>query len=139
MNSLMKLATTALFATGLTLGATAQTQAGSAQDAIIAALAAQAGGATFSAAKGKAFFETTHTGGKPATPSCSTCHTKNPRAMGKTRVGKLIQPMALSITPDRFSDPAKVAKWFRRNCKSVLGRECSPTEKGNFLTYLTSL
>jgi len=45
---------------------------------------------SFSAARGKAFFLGTHTGGKPQTPSCTTCHTKNPRASGRTRVGKVI-------------------------------------------------
>jgi hypothetical protein len=44
--------------------------------------------------------------------------------------------MALSKTPDRYTDPKKVAKWFRRNCKSVLGRECTPLEKGDFLAFM---
>jgi hypothetical protein len=80
-----------------------------------------------------------NTGGKAATPSCSTCHTSDPRNVGHTRVGKPIQPMAVSRNPNRFTDAAKVEKWFRRNCKSVLGRECTPTEKGNYITYMMSL
>jgi len=32
-----------------------------------------------------------------------------------------------------------VAKWFRRNCKTVLGRECTAQEKGDILTYLSSI
>ena len=92
----------------------------------------------FSAERGKAFFLARHKGGKPATPSCTTCHTDSPLKAGKTRTGKVIQPMALSKTPDRYSDPEKVEKWFRRNCKSVLGRECTPREKGDFLTYMIS-
>jgi len=94
---------------------------------------------SFSAARGKAFFLGTHTGGKPQTPSCTTCHTKNPRASGRTRVGKVIQPMAVSKTPARFTDPKKVAKWARRNCKTVLGRECTKPELGDVLTYLGSI
>lgn len=95
--------------------------------------------ASFSAARGKAFFEARHSGGKPETPSCTTCHTANPRAEGRTRAGKPIAPMAVSANPERFTDPAKIEKWFRRNCKSVLGRECTPAEKGDVLTYLSSL
>jgi hypothetical protein len=46
--------------------------------------------------------------------------------------------MAVSTTPDRYTDAAKVAKWFRRNCKSVLGRECTAQEKGDFLAFMIS-
>ena len=56
--------------------------------------------------------------------------------MGVTRAGKPIEPMAVSKTPNRYTDHRKVAKWFRRNCKSVLGRQCSPREKGDFLTFM---
>ena len=90
----------------------------------------------FSAERGGAFFAAKHSGGKPATPSCTTCHTDSPHKTGKTRTGKPIEPMALSKTPDRYSDPEKVEKWFRRNCRSVLGRECTPVEKGDFLTFM---
>ena len=79
-----------------------------------------------------------HQGGKPDTPSCTTCHTKNPTAMGQTRAGKEIKPMAVSKTPDRFTDPEKIAKWFLRNCTSVLGRECTAAEKGDIITFLAS-
>jgi len=91
----------------------------------------------FSSKRGQRLYMSTNTGGKPATPSCTTCHSTSPVNAGKTRAGKLIEPMALSKTPNRFSDPKKVAKWFRRNCKSVLGRECSAVEKGDYLTFLT--
>ena len=46
--------------------------------------------------------------------------------------------MAVSVTPDRFTDLAKVEKWFRRNCNTVLGRECTPAEKGDFIAFMTS-
>lgn len=98
-----------------------------------------AGGKNFSADAGKALFQGQHSGGKPDTPSCTTCHTTDPRNVGKTRVGKEIAPMALSKSPDRFSDPAKVDKWFTRNCNTVLGRECTPQEKGDIITYLSGL
>jgi len=109
------------------------------RDAIIAGFAVEAGVPSFSAEDGKAFFQGNHSGGKPETPSCTPCHTNSPHAAGKTRVGKVIEPMAVSVTPARFTNPETVAKWFRRNCSSVLGRECSALEKGNILTYLSSL
>ncbi len=109
------------------------------RDSILAGYASQAGVSSFSASAGRAMFLSQNTGGKAATPSCSTCHTTDPTNLGHTRVGKVIQPMAVSRTSDRFTDPAKVEKWFRRNCKSVLGRECTPEEKGNYITYMNSI
>lgn len=112
------------------------------RDGILAALAAQAKQADpnfagFSAERGDAFWHATHVGGKIETPSCTTCHTKDPTAAGQTRAGKAIAPMAVSMTPDRFTDPEKVDKWFTRNCNSVLGRPCSAVEKGDIITYLS--
>jgi hypothetical protein len=96
----------------------------------------QAGGVAFSAERGQKLFSGRFAGGKPDTPSCTSCHGSSPQNMGKTRAGKEIAPMALSKTRDRYTDPKKVSKWFRRNCKSVLGRECTPLEKGDFLTFM---
>jgi hypothetical protein len=53
--------------------------------------------------------------------------------------GKPILALAPSANPQRFTDRAKVDKWFRRNCRDVLGRECTPTEKGDLLTWLLSV
>lgn len=110
-----------------------------ARQAILDAYAKEAGVAAFSPERGKEFFETRHAGGKPDTPSCTTCHGINPRAVGKTRVGKAIDPMAVSVNPERFTDPAVVEKWFTRNCDSVLGRPCTAIEKGDVIAYLSSL
>lgn len=114
------------------------------RDALLSDLAAKAkaennGFTGFSSVAGKTFWSANHSGGKPDTPSCTTCHTKDPRAVGQTRVGKAIKPMAVSANPDRFTDPATVAKWFARNCNSVLGRDCTAEEQGNIITYLSSL
>jgi hypothetical protein len=113
-----------------------------ARDAILAALADQAKQADaafegFSADRGQAFWTATHTGGKPDTPSCTARHGGDPRAAGVTRAGKPIGPMAVSVAPQRFTDPETVEKWFLRNCKSVLGRECTAIEKGDVITYLS--
>jgi hypothetical protein len=114
-----------------------------ARDTILAELAAAAKHADpafagFSAERGAQFWQAQHTGGKPDMPSCTTCHTKDPTAEGQTRAGKTIAPMAVSRTPDRFTDAAKVEKWFDRNCNTVLGRACTATEKGDVITYLSS-
>lgn len=100
--------------------------------------AADPGFTGFSAPPGETLFRTTFAQGKPDTPACTTCHTASPLKMGESRAGKPIDPMAVSVTPDRYTDPKKVAKWFRRNCKSVLGRECTAQEKGDFLTFMIS-
>jgi len=90
----------------------------------------------FSAKTGEAFYKNKH-GGEW---SCSSCHTDNPAAEGKhTVTGKLIQPLSPNANAARFSDTAKVNKWFKRNCNDVLKRECTPEEKGNLLTYLLSV
>jgi len=117
--------------------------ANAARDAILADLAAEAKAANaaftgFSAERGATFFAATHTGGEPDMPSCTTCHSTSPHQPGRTRAGKNIEPMAVSKTPNRYTDAKEVAKWFRRNCKSVLGRECTAVEKGDFLTFMIS-
>lgn len=97
---------------------------------------ANAGFSGFDASRGEQFFKLHHDGDW----SCSTCHTENPTAMGQHTVTKKdIKPMAPSANPERFTDAAKVEKWFKRNCKDVLKRECSAQEKGDVLTYLLSL
>ena len=111
--------------------------ANTARDAILANFAKQAG-SSLSASRGEAFFKANHAGGKSDTPSCTTCHTTNPTNPGRTRAGKAIEPMAVSANPQRFTDPAKVEKWLRRNCETVLGRECTPAEKGDVITWLSS-
>lgn len=95
--------------------------------------------AGFSADRGKSFFRDRHTGGKPDMPFCTECHTTDLSKPGKTRAGKDIEPMAASVNPKRYTDKAEVEKWFKRNCNDVLGRECTPAEKGDVLTYLLGL
>jgi cytochrome b len=68
--------------------------------------------------------------------SCSSCHTADPRKRGLTPAGKVVEPLAPSANPDRLTDRREVEKWFKRNCKQVLGRECTAEEKGHFLTFL---
>lgn len=70
--------------------------------------------------------------------SCATCHTGNLKDPGKhARTGKKIEPMAPAVNPKRLSDTGKVEKWFKRNCKWTLGRECTPQEKGDLLAFIS--
>lgn len=100
------------------------------------AKAASAAYAGFSAARGKTLHHQKFAGGKPDTPACTTCHGNDPRNAGRTAAGKIIDPVAVSISPTRYTDAAKVEKWFKRNCSEVLGRECTAIEKGDWLTYM---
>lgn len=95
--------------------------------------------ASFSAERGAAFFKTEriHSDGKKV--SCATCHTADPRNQGKTRANKVIEPMAVVANPKRFTDAAKVEKWFGRNCKDVLERACTAQEKGDYIQYLLNV
>lgn len=94
------------------------------------------GFAGFSVQRGEQFFKAKH----GSDWSCDTCHTANPLARGKhATTGKEIAPLAPSANSQRFTDAAKVDKWFRRNCNDVLGRLCTAREKGDVLEYLISL
>lgn len=72
--------------------------------------------------------------------SCSSCHGALPVQAGRhAGTGKPIGALASAVNPERFTDAAKVEKWFRRNCNDVLGRECSAAEKADVLAWLISL
>lgn len=111
--------------------------AGTRED-LLAQYAAAAKSSGFSAARGQTLHTQNFAGGKPDTPACTSCHGKDVRAGGRTPGGKAIDAVAVSVTPTRYTDPAKVEKWFKRNCNEVLGRECTPQEKGDWLAYVIS-
>ena len=98
----------------------------------------QAGASEFSPMQGQARWQqAVIQGGGGKQKSCQTCHGKDLTQVGKhAKTGKKIEPMAPSVNPKRLSDSAKIEKWFKRNCKWTLGRECTPQEKGDFLVYL---
>jgi hypothetical protein len=71
--------------------------------------------------------------------SCATCHGTDLTQAGRhAKTGKPIEPMARSVAPQRLTDPAKVEKWFGRNCRWTLGRDCTPQEKGDFIALIQS-
>ncbi|HEU0283132.1 MAG TPA: DUF1924 domain-containing protein [Gallionella sp.] len=133
-----------LYASGLALvavaGLAAQPAFAETPDEILASIQKEAsatpGFQGFSAVRGESFFKTKH--GREW--SCASCHTDNSAAPGKhAKTGKAIEPLAPSANVERFANPKKVEKWFKRNCNDVLNRECTPQEKGDVLAYLLTI
>lgn len=92
-------------------------------------------GTEASVERGRQFYHGKFNGGR--SDSCASCHTDDPRAAGRhERTHKAIEPLAPSVNRERFSDPEKVEKWFRRNCNDVLGRACGAREKADFIAYV---
>ncbi len=95
-----------------------------------------AAGAPADAARGQALFalEAGHA------LNCASCHGTPPTAPARhASTGKPIDALAPAFNARRFTDQAKMDKWFRRNCKDVFARECSPAEKADLLAYLIGL
>jgi hypothetical protein len=98
------------------------------------------GAAVFDTAAGAALWRQEFTDAKTGQRrSCTLCHTDQLGEPGEhARTGKPIEPMAPSVNPQRLTDQAKIEKWFKRNCKWTLGRECTAQEKGDLLSFLSS-
>ena len=102
------------------------------------AAARQAGFAP-SAKRGETFFRQRFANNDKM-PACTSCHTDSPLNGGQHAItGKAIRPLAVVANPERFADPAKVEKWFGRNCKEVIGRDCTPAEKADFVAYMSEV
>lgn len=97
-----------------------------------------AGARRFSAESGKAIWTKTYSDKKTGeSRNCEACHTNNLKRAGKhKKTGEPIEPMAPSVNPKRFTDIKFIEKWFKRNCKWTLGRECTSQEKGDLLVFL---
>ena len=95
-------------------------------------------GFTPSAERGREFF--THKWNvSHKMPSCSTCHGDNLIQAGKHVItGKRIKPLSPKGDAERFTDAAKAKKWFRRNCREVVGRECTAAEKADLLKFFNN-
>jgi len=88
------------------------------------------------AGRGQSFFNSAH--GNEW--KCASCHGALPTGKGDHAIThKVIEPLAPAFNAQRFSDLAKADKWFRRNCKDVLARECSAAEKSDVLAWLITL
>lgn len=130
----MRAATSLILALAL---AAAGSAAAAPVDEILAGYrAAGAGAGPFDAAAGRAAWGNV-TAIKGEQRSCTDCHGSDLKKGGShAKTKKPIEPLAPSANPARLTDPAKVEKWFVRNCTWTLGRECTAQEKGDFLAYI---
>lgn len=101
----------------------------------------QGGAKQFSAQAGQRLWQRSFQGKQPyGERSCTSCHGTNLTRSGQhLRTKKTIDAMAPSVNAERLTDIKKMRKWLKRNCKWTVGRECSEQEKGDLLTYLSSL
>ena len=127
-----------IIATSLLLGmATAGMADTAVTDSLIKTYQAE-GATTANAQQGEIFWNKTFSGKAPFTErSCKTCHSANLKNPGKhIRTGKVIKPLAPSVNPKRLTNPAKVKKWLKRNCKWTTGKECSAQQKADILAFI---
>lgn len=111
---------------------TAPVGAGTVLDEYLEALAVAATDLPFSADRGAEVWHRDREGRQ-----CTSCHLDSLYANGRhQKTGKVIEPMAPSVNPERLTDLKKMKKWFLRNCKWTFGRECTAQEKGDVLVWL---
>lgn len=97
--------------------------------------AAAGAGFTPTAARGKQFFDKNWNVSQKM-PSCKACHGSDLNVPGEHVItGKSIGPLSPAANAERFTDPKKVEKWFKRNCTEVVGRECSAAEKADYIQF----
>lgn len=108
-------------------------------NSLLQAYASQ-GATEVNAGQGKYLWQKTFQGNSEfAERSCASCHTDDLTASGKhIKTNKLIEPMAPAVNPQRLTDQKKIEKWFKRNCKWTMGRECTVEEKAGLLLYLNN-
>lgn len=72
--------------------------------------------------------------------ACADCHGDNPALEGEHyTLGDKIKPLAPAANPSRFSSISKSEKNFSKHCIDLYGRNCTPQEKGDFVTYLLTV
>lgn len=129
-----------IFATWMTTCVLLFAQAASASPAVDTLLKEYrtAGAGPFSAEAGQRMWNKKYNHAEvPVERSCNSCHTSNLSDSGRhAKTQKLIKPMAPSVNARRLTDTREIEKWFMRNCKWTIGRECSAQEKGDFLLYV---
>jgi hypothetical protein len=94
----------------------------------------------FSADTGKSLWSKIYKSDKePRSRSCASCHTENLRIVGQhVKTKKSIDPLAPSENSQRLTEMKTIEKWFLRNCKWTVGRECTAEEKGHFLKFISA-
>jgi len=72
-------------------------------------------------------------------PSCQSCHGNDLTRNGKHVItGKRIAPLSPKVNAKRFTSLSKAEKWFGRNCKEVVGRECTAAEKADLIKFFSN-
>lgn len=96
------------------------------------------GAGPFSAIKGEQLWQREVVSAKDGRArSCATCHGRDLRSAGKhAKTGKAIEPLSPAVNNKRLSSAKEIRKWFKRNCKWTWGRECTPQEKGDLLSFI---
>lgn len=90
-----------------------------------------------SSVEGKLFFNRKFKLANGKEIACASCHTVNPANTGKNIVtGKSIPPLSPIVNAKRFTDLEKVEDEFTKHCNDILGTDCLPSEKANFIAYL---
>lgn len=93
----------------------------------------------FTAAAGREFYLKRRSWQK-TDPTCSNCHTEDPKQTGKhSESKKSLNPLAPAANPERFTDIAKVERNFAEHCQDMLGRDCYGNEKGSYIAYMMSV
>ena len=93
-------------------------------------------GFTPSAVRGKEFFLKERNVSQKM-PSCVSCHGKDLNAAGEHIIThKRIDPLSPTVNAERFTSMKKVEKWFKRNCTEVVGRECTASEKADYIQFV---
>jgi hypothetical protein len=123
---------------------------------------ADAGFSGFSAVRGEAFYFQEHRIVDGSSLSCASCHHRDPRREQfahhdpvpcrachgapdshnfdeMPKIKRQFLPLAPSANPERFTNLWFAEKWFRKNCRLLLARDCTPLEKGDLLTWLLTL
>jgi hypothetical protein len=95
------------------------------------------GAGPFSVASGNALWQRSFPADNGSPRACTSCHNTDPRKSGRhATTGKAVEPMARSVNAKRLTEQRQIEKWFKRNCKWTLGRECTAQEKGDLLSFL---
>lgn len=96
------------------------------------------GAKTGNAQNGEKLWNKVFTGKAPFTErSCKSCHSTNLKNTGEhVRTGKSLKPLASSVNSSSLVKVKKIKKWFKRNCKWTVGRECSAQEKSDILVFI---
>jgi len=90
-----------------------------------------------SAIAGKMFFNRKIKGAHGKETACASCHTPNPANAGKHIItGKTIRPLSPAVNDKRFNDIENVEDKFTEHCNDIIGSDCTPEEKANFVGYL---